>query len=86
MGVSGTPNCSNPSLHPRLHMKRLPVLFLAALITAMDGQVSGSGDMDRFRFKIWSSSGTVYDNQMTASEDSDAATALGGGSIRIHQK
>jgi hypothetical protein len=56
------------------------------LITAIDGDVSGGGGVDKFRIKIWSSSGTVYDNQINTSDDSDAATALGGGSIRIHQK
>ena len=37
--------------------------------------------------KIWSlSSGAlVYDNNMGAAEDSDAATVLGGGSIQIHR-
>ena len=56
------------------------------LITAIDGQVNGGGGVDKFRIKIWSSSGTVYDNQISATEDSDAATELGGGSIRIHQQ
>lgn len=60
------------------------------LLTAVDGQVAGGGGADRFRIKIWvinddgTSGDVVYDNQMGAAEDSDATTALGGGSIVIH--
>lgn len=57
------------------------------LVTAVDGQVSGGGGTDAFRIKIWDSStgGMVYDNQLGASEDSGAATALTGGSVVIHK-
>lgn len=43
--------------------------------------------MDRFRIRIWdrSSGEVVYDNQRGEGEDSDAATALGGGNIVIHR-
>lgn len=53
-----------------------------------DGQATGGDGVDKFRIKIWSlTSGDVaYDNQLGASEDSDAATALGGGSIKVHKK
>ena len=55
------------------------------LLSAVDGQKNGGG-VDKFRIKIWDkiSGGVVYDNQSGASEDSDATTALGGGSIVIH--
>jgi hypothetical protein len=56
------------------------------LLTAIDGQVNGGGDVDRFRIKIWdrTSEAVVYDNQMGDAEDGDAATELGGGAIVIH--
>jgi uncharacterized repeat protein (TIGR01451 family) len=56
------------------------------MLTAIDGQSSGGGGADRFRIKIWSTAtgGVVYDNQPGASDDGDAATTLGGGSIAIH--
>ena len=58
------------------------------LLTAVDGQVSGGGGTDRFRLKIWdkTTNAVVYDNERGAAEDDDRATALGGGSIVIHQK
>ncbi len=58
------------------------------LLTAIDGQVSGGGGVDRFRIKIWdrSTGAVIYDNQRGAPEDGDAATALGGGSIVIHRQ
>ena len=57
------------------------------LLTAIDGQIAGGGGADKFRIKIWSiaSGQMVYDNKMGSPEDSDAATALGGGSILIHK-
>lgn len=60
------------------------------LLTAVDGQVNGGGGVDRLRIRIWrinadgSDGEVVYDNQMDAPDDSDATTALGGGSIVIH--
>lgn len=56
------------------------------LLTGIDGQISGGGGTDRFRIKIWdvATGAVVYDNEMDASEASDASTALGGGSIVIH--
>jgi hypothetical protein len=52
------------------------------MLTALDGSP------DRFRIKIWDTSTDmiVYDNQLGASDDGIAATALGGGSIIIHVK
>ena len=54
------------------------------ILTAIDGQVSGGGGVDKFRIKIWGSGGVVYDNQMGASNAADPTTQLGGGSIVIH--
>jgi len=58
------------------------------LLTAIDGQVNGGGGVDRFRIRIWdrAAGATVYDNQMGEADDSDATTALGGGSIVIHKE
>jgi hypothetical protein len=57
------------------------------LLTARDGQAPGGGGIDKFRIKIWAIGGAVvYDNALDAAEDSDASTALGGGSIVIHTK
>jgi hypothetical protein len=57
------------------------------LLTAIDGAVAGGGAADRFRIKVWEKSTgiVVYDNQRGAADDSDATTALGGGSIVIHK-
>lgn len=57
------------------------------LITAIDGALSGGGGTDRFRIKLWNiaTGAIVYDNQRGQPEDSDAATAIGGGSIVIHK-
>jgi len=54
------------------------------LLTAIDGQQPGGGGVDRFRLKVWGSGGVIYDNQMGAADDGTASTALGGGSIVIH--
>ncbi|MCP5524754.1 MAG: tandem-95 repeat protein [Verrucomicrobiales bacterium] len=59
------------------------------MLTAIDGQLSGPTQPDRFRMKIWeTASGTViYDNQSGTSDGSelDDTTVLGGGSIVIHK-
>jgi len=56
------------------------------LLTAIDGQISGGGGVDKFRIKIWDvgTSSIVYDNQMGKDDYGDFATVLGGGSIVIH--
>ncbi|MBI3364668.1 MAG: T9SS type A sorting domain-containing protein [Ignavibacteriae bacterium] len=56
------------------------------LLTAIDGQVSGGGDIDKFRIKVYNkaTSAIVYDNQLGAADSSAPTTALGGGSIVIH--
>jgi hypothetical protein len=59
------------------------------LLTAIDGQIDGGGGVDKFRIKIvdkTSDDVVVYDNKRGEADDSDAATALGGGSIIIHKK
>ncbi|MCZ6739421.1 MAG: PKD domain-containing protein [Actinobacteria bacterium] len=58
------------------------------LLTAIDGQIDGGGGVDKFRIKIVdkTSDVVVYDNKRGEADDSDAATALGGGSIIIHKK
>ena len=58
------------------------------LLTAIDGQVSGGGGMDKFRIKITTAGdGLVYDNRKGVSDDIDLADpqALSGGSIVIHK-
>ncbi|MEZ4868660.1 MAG: choice-of-anchor Q domain-containing protein [Caldilineaceae bacterium] len=58
------------------------------MLTATDGQVNGGGGIDKFRIKIWDKNNgdvVVYDNQMGQGDDSNAGTALGGGSIVIHK-
>jgi probable HAF family extracellular repeat protein len=58
------------------------------LLTAIDGQISGGGGVDKFRIKIWdkTTDGIVYDNKLGASDTGNDATELGGGSIVIHAK
>jgi hypothetical protein len=59
------------------------------LLTAVDGQVTGGGGVDKFRIKIWNiaTSAVVYDNVLAASDDlSTDPQAIGGGSIVIHSK
>jgi hypothetical protein len=54
------------------------------LLTVIDGHIAGGGGVDKFRIKIWDSTGIVYDNQMGADDAGNAGTALGAGSIVIH--
>ena len=55
------------------------------MLNAIDGQINGGGEIDKFRIKIWdkASGAIVYDNQMNAPEDADPTTAIKGGSIVI---
>jgi hypothetical protein len=58
------------------------------LLTAIDGQISGGGGVDKFRIKIWDKNNgdaIVYDNQMGADDSGNPTTALGGGNIVIHK-
>lgn len=57
------------------------------MLTAVDGQLSGGGGIDKFRLKIWDkpTSAIVYDNQIGASDSDTPSTAIAGGSIVIHK-
>jgi hypothetical protein len=57
------------------------------MISAIDGSISGGGGLDKFRIKIWTSGGVVYDNNYGNADNADPSTPstlLGGGSIVIH--
>ena len=57
------------------------------LLTAIDGDMDGSGGVDRFRIKIWDRSNgdaLVYDNNPGIPDDGDPMTAVTGGNIVIH--
>ena len=56
------------------------------MVSAVDGQVNGGGNIDKFRMKIWTTAtgAIVYDNQLGGLDNADATTVLGGGSIVIH--
>jgi len=55
-------------------------------INAIDGQVNGGSGVDKFRIKIKEvGGGVIYDNQPGAGDNDNPTTALGGGSIKIHQ-
>ncbi len=56
------------------------------LLTAVDGDLLGGGVPDKFRLKIWDAAGLVYDNQLSAPDDSEPTTALAGGAITIQKK
>lgn len=58
------------------------------MLTAIDGQINGGGNVDKFRLKIWDldGGGVVYDNQIGGADDSDPSTAISKGSIVIHKK
>jgi len=57
------------------------------MVTAVDGDGPGGGDVDAFRIKIWNlaTGAIVYDNKIGEGDESAAATSLGGGSIVIHK-
>ncbi|HEU0252191.1 MAG TPA: HYR domain-containing protein, partial [Pyrinomonadaceae bacterium] len=57
------------------------------ILTAIDGQLSGGGGVDKFRIKIWDlgTNSIVYDNQPADADSAALSTALGGGSIVIHK-
>jgi hypothetical protein len=57
------------------------------MVSAVDGQINGGGGTDLFRIKIWDRSQgntVIYDNNMGNDENGVPTTALGGGSIVIH--
>lgn len=59
------------------------------MVSAIDGQATGGGGVDKFRIKIWdkeNGDAVVYDNNvLNEDENAEPATALGGGSIVIHE-
>ena len=57
------------------------------MLTAIDAALTPSTDVDLFRIKIWDNATdeVVYDNQLGSSDDADPTTAIGGGSIVIHE-
>ncbi|WP_208609306.1 T9SS type A sorting domain-containing protein, partial [Flavobacterium xinjiangense] len=57
------------------------------MVSAIDGDLKTTAVADKFRIKIWltATGGPVYDNQLGAADNADATTALGGGSIVIHE-
>jgi hypothetical protein len=59
------------------------------MLTAIDGDVSGGGGVDKLRMKITDINGiVVYDNQINTTstgDNADPITTLGGGSIVIHE-
>ncbi|MBC7629330.1 MBG domain-containing protein, partial [Ferruginibacter sp.] len=56
------------------------------MVSAVDGQVNGGGNIDKFRMKIWntSTSAIVYDNNAGLDNNGTPTTAIAGGSIVIH--
>jgi hypothetical protein len=59
----------------------------AFLLTAVDGQISGGGGLDKFRIKIWElgMGEVIYDNQTGSSDNDVPTTVLASGSIAIHK-
>gem|GEM_PF-4741099 len=57
------------------------------MLTAIDGQVSGAGGLDKIRLRIWDpqTDELVYDNQMGDALDADPTTVVASGSIVIHK-
>ena len=58
------------------------------LLTAVDSEINGGGNVDTFRIKIWSTASDeiVYDNQIDLPDGAGATTAIAGGNIMIHAK
>jgi hypothetical protein len=57
------------------------------LLSVIDAALTPSTDSDLFRIKIWAkdlNDAIVYDNQSGDADDADPSTAIGGGSIVIH--
>ena len=55
------------------------------ILSAIDGQVSGGGGVDRLRIKIWSEGGgVIYDNMSGADDSAPPMQGIEGGSIVLH--
>lgn len=57
------------------------------MLTATDEELTPSADVDLFRIKIWDmdTDAVIYDNQWGEGDDSNAGTAIQGGSIVVHK-
>jgi hypothetical protein len=59
------------------------------MVSVVDGQVSGGGNLDKFRIKIWdidNNDEIVYDNNVELSDENAVPiTVISGGSIIIHK-
>lgn len=59
------------------------------ILSAIDGQVNGGGNVDKFRIKIWDRNNRdviIYDNNLgDTGDDALAETILVGGSIVVHE-
>jgi hypothetical protein len=59
------------------------------LLTAIDGQITGGGGVDKFRIKIWdrdNGDAVVYDNELgLIADDGTPTTVFAGGSIVVHE-
>ncbi len=58
------------------------------LLAAIDEQITGGGDTDKFRIKIIdrNTDAIIYDNQLIADDNANPTTAISGGSIVIHKE
>ena len=55
------------------------------MLTAIDGDQPGGGGLEKFRIRISSPQGVVYDNQMGAADGTDASTVIASGHIVIRK-
>jgi len=58
------------------------------MLSAIDGQLQGSGGTDKFRIKIWdkATETLVYDNLIGAADEANPTTVIAGGSIVVHKQ
>ena len=59
------------------------------MLTGIDAALTPNTDVNLFRIKICdkdNGDNIIYNNQMGDADDADPATAIGGGSIVIHNK
>jgi hypothetical protein len=56
------------------------------MLSAIDADINDTDifDVDRFRIKIWDSTGVIYDNQIGDEDNAVPATEIAGGQIVIH--
>ncbi|MHA2248436.1 MAG: PKD domain-containing protein [Candidatus Hodarchaeales archaeon] len=54
------------------------------MVTAVDGELSGSGALDKFRIKIWIED-EVTGEEIIIYDNGPEGTEIGGGSIKIHE-